>query len=103
MTTPADPLLVLLDRACRGVATPAEAEQLRAAVTQLRRTTGGLQAKVQQQAAQLARAEQQAAAAEPAGEDWPDHDPRRHMLRHGRWKPIDDLNDIDRYQPQEAA
>lgn len=36
-TTPADALPVLLDRACRGVATPAEAEQLRAAVAQLQR------------------------------------------------------------------
>lgn len=31
----ANQLLVLLDRACRGVATPAEAEQLRAAVARL--------------------------------------------------------------------
>lgn len=59
--TPADALHVLLDRACRGVAGPAEAEQLRAAVTQLqeqveqaRRTTGGLQSRVQQLGTQLA-------------------------------------------------
>ncbi|MFE1321627.1 hypothetical protein [Kitasatospora phosalacinea] len=32
-------------------------------------------------------------------DDWPDADSRRHMLRRGRWLPIDDLNDIDHYQP----
>lgn len=38
MTAPADQLRVLVDRACRGVATPAEGEQLRAAVGQLQRS-----------------------------------------------------------------
>ncbi|MFE2346455.1 hypothetical protein [Kitasatospora cineracea] len=32
-------------------------------------------------------------------DDWPDHDTRRHMLRRGRWKPIDVLPDISNYQP----
>ncbi|WP_282204513.1 hypothetical protein [Kitasatospora fiedleri] len=44
-------------------------------------------------------AEQARADAELAGDDWPDHDTRRHQLRHGRWKPIDDLPDINDYQP----
>lgn len=35
MTAPSDPLTVLLDRACRGVATPTEAEQQAAAALEL--------------------------------------------------------------------
>lgn len=49
-------------------------------------------------------AEQAAADAELAGaDDWPDADVRRYMLRRGRWKPVDVLDDISNYQPQEAA
>ncbi|MFD5564501.1 BAR domain-containing protein [Kitasatospora griseola] len=124
MTAPTDDhLAVLLDRACRGVATPAEGEQLRAAVAGLqqqlahaRRTAGGLQAKVQQQATQLRHAEQRAARyraawqsarrrarAEFDDDDWPDSDTRRYMLRRGRWVPIDDCPPIDDYQPQENS
>lgn len=47
-------------------------------------------------------AEQQAADAEPAGDDWPDDDPRRHLLHRGRWVPIDDAPSIDNYQPANA-
>lgn len=36
-------------------------------------------------------------------DDWPDHDTRRHMLRRGRWLPIDVLPDISDYQPRSAA
>ena len=44
-------------------------------------------------------AEQQAAEAELAGDDWPDGDTRRFRLRRGRWMPVDDLPDIAAYQP----
>ncbi|WP_161801012.1 hypothetical protein [Kitasatospora griseola] len=45
-----------------------------------------------------APADQDRVAAE-LDDDWPDHDTRRYMLRRGRWKPVDDLPDIDGYQP----
>lgn len=35
-------------------------------------------------------------------DDWPDDDPRRYMLRRGRWVPIDDAPSIDNYQPANA-
>ncbi|PAX92151.1 hypothetical protein CLM85_14085 [Streptomyces albidoflavus] len=67
-TPPAAVLDALLDRLSAGKPlTAAEADLLRAGVTGLRRTAGGLQRRSQQQAARISELEQQAAPREQCG------------------------------------
>lgn len=44
-------------------------------------------------------AEQQAAEAALAGDEWTDGDPRRYLPRPRGWMPVDDLPDIANYRP----
>ncbi|MFE0220685.1 hypothetical protein ACFW0U_07415 [Streptomyces albidoflavus] len=67
-TPPAAALDAVLNRLSAGkTLTAAEADLLRAGVTGLRRTAGGLQRRSQQQAARIAELEQQAAPREQCG------------------------------------